>query len=62
MKETARFNAVIKKVVEVAPSVSLPDNLREQICEAAVDLMRQIQYVNAGTVEFFSFWQRILLY
>lgn len=41
-----------QKVVEVAPSVSLPDNLREQICEAAVDLMRQIQYVNAGTVEF----------
>ncbi|ARJ51553.1 pyruvate carboxylase [Staphylococcus lutrae] len=41
-----------QKVVEVAPSVSLSDQLRERICDAAVDLMKQIQYVNAGTVEF----------
>ena len=41
-----------QKVVEVAPSVALPDELREQICEAALKLMRNVQYVNAGTVEF----------
>ncbi|GAA0382660.1 pyruvate carboxylase [Bacillus horti] len=41
-----------QKVVEVAPSVSLSEELREQICEAAVQLMKHVQYVNAGTVEF----------
>ncbi len=41
-----------QKVVEVAPSVSLPENLRQAICEAAVHLMRNISYSNAGTVEF----------
>ncbi|ARA97283.1 pyruvate carboxylase [Geobacillus thermodenitrificans] len=41
-----------QKVVEVAPSVSLSDELRQRICEAAVQLMRSVGYVNAGTVEF----------
>jgi pyruvate carboxylase len=41
-----------QKVVEIAPSVSLPDELREDICEAAVRLMNNVKYVNAGTVEF----------
>ncbi|MFC0523998.1 pyruvate carboxylase [Pontibacillus salicampi] len=41
-----------QKVVEVAPSVSLPDGMREEICDAAVQLMNNVQYVNAGTVEF----------
>ncbi|WP_226578390.1 pyruvate carboxylase [Halobacillus litoralis] len=41
-----------QKVVEVAPSVSLPDQLREDICQAAVKLMENVQYINAGTVEF----------
>ncbi|MEW5322526.1 pyruvate carboxylase [Geobacillus thermoleovorans] len=41
-----------QKVVEVAPSVSLSDELRERICEAAVRLMKSVNYVNAGTVEF----------
>ncbi|WP_281190962.1 pyruvate carboxylase [Staphylococcus schleiferi] len=41
-----------QKVVEVAPSVSLPTALRMRICDAAVDLMKKIKYVNAGTVEF----------
>ncbi|WP_110929295.1 pyruvate carboxylase [Bacillus massiliglaciei] len=41
-----------QKVVEVAPSVSLSDELREKICNAAVDLMKNVDYVNAGTVEF----------
>ena len=41
-----------QKVVEIAPSVSLTDELRKQICNAAVKLMKNVDYVNAGTVEF----------
>ena len=41
-----------QKVVEVAPSVSMSDEQREEICQAAVQLMENVQYVNAGTVEF----------
>ena len=41
-----------QKVVEVAPSVSLSQKLRNGICEAAVKLMKNVNYVNAGTVEF----------
>lgn len=41
-----------QKVVEVAPSVGLNDDLRMRICEAAVQLMKKINYINAGTVEF----------
>jgi pyruvate carboxylase len=41
-----------QKVVEVAPSVSLSEKLRLDICEAAVHLMKNVGYVNAGTVEF----------
>lgn len=41
-----------QKVIEVAPSVSLSESLREEICEAAVKLAKNVDYVNAGTVEF----------
>ncbi|WP_188454518.1 pyruvate carboxylase [Virgibacillus oceani] len=41
-----------QKVVEVAPSVALPDGLRLKICDAAVKLMQKVNYLNAGTVEF----------
>src|SRR5699024_6049684 len=41
-----------QKVVEVAPSVSLSDELRHRICNSALHLMTKIGYVNAGTVEF----------
>ena len=41
-----------QKVVEVAPSVSLSQDLRNRICEAAVQLAKKVEYVNAGTVEF----------
>lgn len=41
-----------QKVVEVAPCVSLSPELREKICGAAVQLMKHVGYVNAGTVEF----------
>ncbi|MEC3882696.1 pyruvate carboxylase [Halobacillus sp. HZG1] len=41
-----------QKVVEIAPSVSLKDEVREAICNAAVKLMDNVKYINAGTVEF----------
>lgn len=41
-----------QKVVEVAPSVSLPEDLRIRICDAALQLMETAGYINAGTVEF----------
>ena len=41
-----------QKVVEIAPSHSISENLRNRICEAAVQLMKNVSYINAGTVEF----------
>ncbi|MFC4617216.1 pyruvate carboxylase [Camelliibacillus cellulosilyticus] len=41
-----------QKVVEVAPARHLSDELRKDICQAAVDLMKSTDYRNAGTVEF----------
>ncbi|MFL0507350.1 pyruvate carboxylase [Ureibacillus sp. 179-F W5.1 NHS] len=41
-----------QKVVEIAPSNSISKELRNRICEAAVQLMKNVQYINAGTVEF----------
>jgi pyruvate carboxylase len=41
-----------QKVIEIAPSVSLPEKTRKELCDAAVQLTREIQYDNAGTVEF----------
>ncbi|EPH95272.1 pyruvate carboxylase [Enterococcus faecalis 13-SD-W-01] len=41
-----------QKVVEVAPCVSMSEEQRQEICQAAVKLMKHVGYVNAGTVEF----------
>ncbi len=41
-----------QKVVEIAPGVNLPDDLRRQICDAAVRLCKPVGYRAAGTVEF----------
>lgn len=41
-----------QKVIEIAPSVTMSEELREQICQAAVDLASHVKYLNAGTVEF----------
>ena len=41
-----------QKVVEIAPAFALPVELRQKICAAAVKLMKNVNYVNAGTVEF----------
>ena len=41
-----------QKVVEIAPAFSLSEKLRHDICAAAIKLMKNVNYVNAGTVEF----------
>jgi pyruvate carboxylase len=41
-----------QKVVEIAPSVNLPAELRDEICAAAVKIGKEVGYYNAGTVEF----------
>jgi pyruvate carboxylase len=41
-----------QKVVEIAPAPDLARQLRDQLCEAAVAIGRQVGYHNAGTVEF----------
>lgn len=41
-----------QKVVEVAPSIGLPEEVVKSLCEAGVELSKKIGYDNAGTVEF----------
>ena len=41
-----------QKIIEEAPSPSVTDSLRQEICFTAVRLMREIGYTTAGTVEF----------
>ncbi|GEN47831.1 pyruvate carboxylase [Ligilactobacillus pobuzihii] len=41
-----------QKVIEFAPSITLDDQRRAEICNAAVNLMKTVNYQNAGTVEF----------
>ncbi|MGZ0708013.1 pyruvate carboxylase [Coraliomargarita sp. W4R53] len=41
-----------QKVIEIAPSVGLPDEVRKDLCDAAVKIAKSIGYYNAGTVEF----------
>src|SRR4029434_5873451 len=41
-----------QKVVEIAPSVGLPEKVRLELCNAAARIAREIKYDNAGTVEF----------
>jgi acetyl-CoA carboxylase, biotin carboxylase subunit len=41
-----------QKVLEEAPSPGIGAGLREQMTEAAVRLAREVEYANAGTVEF----------
>ncbi len=41
-----------QKVVERAPAVFLTDDQRKAFCEAALEIGRASNYVNAGTVEF----------
>ena len=41
-----------QKVVDIAPSISLTEELRHEICNAAVKLSKNVSYINAGTVQF----------
>jgi pyruvate carboxylase len=41
-----------QKVVEIAPSPRLAQDLRQRICDAAVAICRKVRYRAAGTVEF----------
>lgn len=41
-----------QKIIEEAPSPTLNDELRQEICFTAIRLMREIGYTTAGTVEF----------
>jgi acetyl-CoA carboxylase biotin carboxylase subunit len=41
-----------QKLIEESPAPNLPQNVREEICKAAVRLIKTAQYTNAGTVEF----------
>lgn len=41
-----------QKIIEEAPSPSIDDDLRKEMCFTALRLMREIGYTSAGTVEF----------
>ncbi|MCB9769254.1 MAG: pyruvate carboxylase [Candidatus Omnitrophica bacterium] len=41
-----------QKVVEIAPAPNLKEDVRRALCEAAVLIGREVNYENAGTVEF----------
>ena len=41
-----------QKVVEIAPSISLTEDMRVRICESAARLCKSVNYRSAGTVEF----------
>ncbi len=41
-----------QKLIEESPAPNLPAEIRRELCESAVRLIRQANYTNAGTVEF----------
>jgi len=41
-----------QKLVEQAPAPNIKDQLREDICKAAIKLAKAVNYTNVGTVEF----------
>jgi pyruvate carboxylase len=41
-----------QKVIEFTPAFSLPESKRNELCEDAVKIAREVGYLNAGTVEF----------
>ncbi|TXH20020.1 MAG: ATP-grasp domain-containing protein, partial [Chitinophagaceae bacterium] len=41
-----------QKIIEEAPSISISDEVRKNVCNAAVQLAKSIGYYSAGTMEF----------
>lgn len=41
-----------QKVIEIAPSIALPDSVRAELCAAATRIAKRVGYYSAGTVEF----------
>ena len=41
-----------QKLIEESPAPNLPEQIRGEMCDAAVRLVNQAEYTNAGTVEF----------
>ncbi len=41
-----------QKLIEESPAPNLPENVRTDICRAAVRMIKRAEYTNAGTVEF----------
>ncbi|KAH7412923.1 urea carboxylase [Cadophora sp. MPI-SDFR-AT-0126] len=41
-----------QKVIEESPPLNIPDDVYQQMCEAAVNLAKNVKYRNVGTVEF----------
>ena len=41
-----------QKVVEIAPSVGLKEEVRHELCEASARIAKEIGYDNAGTIEY----------
>ncbi len=41
-----------QKIVEFTPAISIDDNLRQNICNDALKLAREVNYISAGTAEF----------
>lgn len=41
-----------QKLIEIAPAIGLPDDVRQRICQSAVQAAKAIGYTNAGTIEF----------
>ena len=41
-----------QKVVEIAPAPNLGESVRQALCDAAIAIGREVNYQNAGTVEF----------
>jgi len=41
-----------QKIIEETPSPTLEDSLRQEMCRDAINLMREVGYTSAGTVEY----------
>ena len=54
LNEIALFSVAIQKVVEEAPCPVIRPEVRDAMTQVAVQAARAVDYVGAGTVEFFG--------